>query len=60
MAKQGKQYSAKEKKAFYIGVGASLGFGRTKEIKKATSKMTVAEKKSLYNGFQAQLDKRRQ
>lgn len=60
MTKQGKQYSAKEKKAFYIGVGAGIGFGRTKEIKKVTSKMTAAERKSFYNGFDAQLEKRRQ
>ena len=59
MARQGKQYSAKEKKAFYIGVGAAVGFGRVKEIKRVMNKMTVAERESFKNGFDDQLLKRR-
>jgi len=47
----GKRYSAKEKKAYYMGLGAGIGFGKTQSIKKAVSKMTKEEKQSFYNGF---------
>lgn len=46
-----KKYSYKEKKAFYLGVGAAIGCGRTSQIKRVTAKMTPEEKKSFYNGF---------
>ena len=55
MSKQAKKYSAAEKKAYYMGLGAAIGFGRLKEIKKARSKMSVAEKESFGNGFDAYL-----
>lgn len=46
-----KNYSAKERKAYYMGIGAAIGFGRLSEIKKVVSSMTKAEKESFYNGF---------
>ena len=56
MAKNVKpRYTAKEKKAFYMGVGAAVGFGRTAEIKKTIAKMTNVEKQSFYNGFDSRL-----
>ena len=45
-----KQYSAAERKAYYMGIGAAIGFGKVSEIKKATSKMSEKEKRSFYNG----------
>ena len=54
----GKQYSAEEKRAYYIGVGASIGMGRVKNIKKAALGMTPAEKKSFYNGFDDGMNRR--
>ena len=46
-----KRYSAKEKKAYYMGIGAGIGFGKTQGIKKAVNEMTKEEKQSFYNGF---------
>ena len=58
MSKQAKKYSAAEKKAYYMGLGAAIGFG--KGIKKTMSKMSVAEKNSFRNGFDSRFDKTRQ
>ena len=46
-----KDYSAKEKKAYYLGKGAGIGFGRIKSIKYFVSLLSPAERESLYNGF---------
>ena len=54
-----KRYSAAERKAYYMGVGAHIGFGRLSEIKRTTSKMSEAEKRSFYNGFDDRATKRR-
>lgn len=45
------RYSASERKAYYMGVGAAIGFGKVEEIKKAARKMTEKDRKSFYNGF---------
>ena len=50
-SKETKRYSAAERKAYYIGIGAAIGLGRTQNIKRATSKMDEKEKRSFYNGF---------
>ena len=58
MAKNVKpRYTAKEKKAFYMGVGAAIGVGRIGEIKRITATMTTIEKKSFYSGFDSQMTK---
>ena len=44
-----KDYSAKEKKAYYLGKGAGIGCG--KGIKRFVSTLSPAEKESFYNGF---------
>ena len=46
-----KQFSSEERKAYYMGVGAAIGFGKSAEIKRVTSNMTAEEKKSFNNGF---------
>ena len=43
------QYSAKEKKAYYLGKGAGIGKG--KGIKLFVGTLSSAEKESFYNGF---------
>ena len=53
-----KQYSANERKAYYMGVGAGIGFGKVQNIKKTVSKMTKEEKKSFYNGFDNYMQRR--
>lgn len=52
-----KRYSAKEKKAYYMGIGAGIGFGKTKNIKNTVGKMTKEEKESFYNGFDDYMQK---
>ena len=47
------RYSAKEKKAFYMGVGASIGLGKAGEVKRRASNMSPEEKQSFYNGLDA-------
>ena len=54
----GKQYSAEEKRAYYMGVGASIGMGKVKAIKKATSGMSPKAKASFNNGFDDGLQSR--
>lgn len=46
-----RKYSYKEKRAYFMGKGAAIGFGRASQIKKVTSRMTKEEKESFYNGF---------
>ena len=46
-----KNYSAKERRAYYMGIGAHIGLGKVAEIKKAVAAMTKTEKESFYNGF---------
>lgn len=47
----GKKFSWKEKRAYYMGLGAAIGFGRVSGIKKVADKMSKEEKRSFYNGF---------
>ena len=54
-----KKYSANERKAYYMGIGAAIGFGRVSEIKKVVSSMTKAEKESFYNGFDDRFTRRK-
>ena len=54
----GKQYSAEEKRAYYIGVGASIGMGKVATIKKATAGMSAKEKASFNNGFDDGIESR--
>ena len=49
--KHKKQYSSSERKAYYMGIGAWIGFGKVAGIKKAVAKMSEPERKSFYNGF---------
>lgn len=49
------QYSAKEKKAYYIGVGAGIGFGKAGYIQRFARTLSPAEKKSFYNGLDASI-----
>ena len=50
--KQGKKaYTPEEKRAYYMGVGAWIGFGRTGSIQRAIKNMSPAVKKSFLNGF---------
>lgn len=57
--KETKRYTAAERKAYYMGVGAWIGFGKAQGIKKAAEKMTAAEKRSFYNGFDDNATKRK-
>ena len=54
-----KQYSAAERRAYYMGCGAWIGFGKAAGIKKAVAKMTAKEKESFYNGFDDSATKRK-
>ena len=56
--KNNTRYSVKEKKAYYMGIGAGIGFGKTKNIKNTVGKMTKEEKQSFYNGFDDYMQKR--
>lgn len=56
---QTKRYSAAERKAYYMGVGAAIGFGKVSEIKRAANRMSETEKRSFYNGFDDRATKRR-
>lgn len=51
--KKKQKYSADEKKAYYIGVGAGIGFGRGKNISKMMKSMSAQEKQSFQNGFES-------
>ena len=53
-----KKYSVEEKKAYYIGIGAGIGFGRTKNIQKMMKSMTAQEKKSFQNGLDDGMSKK--
>jgi hypothetical protein len=53
-----KRYTAKERKAYYVGVGAGIGFGKSQNMKKAVGKMTKEEKQSFNNGFDDYVQKR--
>ena len=55
--KNKRTYSAKEKNAYYMGVGAGVGFG--KKIKTFAGKMTADEKRSFYNGLNDYLTKKK-
>lgn len=50
-----KRYSAEEKKAYYMGVGAYIGYG--KAIKTVASRMSSQAKQSFYNGFDSATQK---
>ena len=45
------KYTAAERKAYYMGVGAWIGFGKAAGIKKAMGKMSADERRSFGNGF---------
>lgn len=50
--KEEPSYSAEERRAYHIGVGASLGAGQnTKLVKKMAAGMKEKERKSFWNGF---------
>ena len=52
MAKNTKpRYTAKEKKAYYMGVGASIGLGKVGEVQRRAASMPPKEKQSFYNGL---------
>ena len=44
-----KRYTAEEKRAYYMGVGACIGHSRA--VKQITKKMSPVEKQSFFNGF---------
>lgn len=48
---QNRRFTVEERRAYYMGVGAAIGFGKISAIKRAANKMRPAEKKSFYNGF---------
>ena len=49
--------SAKERKAYYMGVGAALGHGRAEGIRQTMSFLSDKKsKESYYNGFDFGLD----
>ena len=50
MSKSSK-YSYAERKAYWKGAGAKIGFGKVKNINRVTRRMTAKEKQSFYNGF---------
>lgn len=54
--KKAKRYTAEERKAYYIGVGACIG--NRKSISKAMKNMPEHVKKSFMNGFDDQLTKK--
>lgn len=46
-----KQYSANERRAYHIGIGAALGAGKQrKQLKEMASSMNEKERKSFWNG----------
>ena len=53
------QYSAAEKRAYYIGVGAAVGMGNVKNVKRYMGKLSPLEKQSFKNGFDDHLTKRK-
>lgn len=55
---QQKRYSLSERRAYYMGVGAWIGFGKAGGIKKAAEKMPPAEKQSFYNGLDDAMTRR--
>ena len=46
-----RRFTAEERRAYYMGVGAAIGFGKVSAIKRAANKMSPMAKKSFYNGF---------
>lgn len=50
MAKK-KTYTAQEKQAYYMGLGAALTGAKPQAIKKVASGMPESVKKSFYNGW---------
>ena len=53
------QYSAAEKRAYYIGVGAAMGLGKWPHVKRNMDKLSPLEKESFKNGFDDHLTKRK-
>lgn len=51
MSNKKKRYSYAERKAYHMGVGAYMGFGKVRTIKAMTKGMTAEERKSFNNGF---------
>ena len=52
-----KTYSAEEKKAYYMGMGAALGHGRVEGIRQTTSFLSDKKlKDSYFNGFDCGLE----
>ena len=51
MANGKKTYSAEEKKAYYMGMGAALVGARAERIKKVMGSMSPAAKASYMNGL---------
>ena len=58
MAKK-KTYTAQEKQAYYMGVGAALAAAKAQAIKKAVSNMPESVKKSFYNGWESVMVKKK-
>lgn len=56
--RENKRYTSAERKAYYMGVGAAIGFGKTREIDKVRKRLSPIEKKSFYNGFDDYLERR--
>ena len=54
------QYSAKERKAYYMGVGAGIGFGKAGYIQRFARTLSPAEKKSFYNGLDSFMSKNKE
>lgn len=53
-----KRYSLSERRAYYMGVGAWIGFGKSSGIKKAADQMSPTEKQSFYNGLDDAMTRR--
>ena len=55
-----KRYTQNERKAYYVGVGAAMGFmnSRHSTIKKSKVTMTKAEHESFNNGFDDFMNKK--
>ncbi len=51
MANEKKTYSAEEKKAYYMGMGAALVGAKAERIKKVMGSMSPAIKESYKNGL---------
>lgn len=55
--KQETRYTADEKKAYYMGVGACIGYG--KAIKAVSRRMSSKERQSFFNGFDSATERYR-